>query len=305
MNNTGIGYIEEYVHLVRRYLPESIADDVSSELSSYLTEMARDLGQGLVSEESAKKAIARFGAPAEIAAEYATALVSAEGKKREKSTSVSVNRVIRSRIENRTIAWIGFANIVASVVVISISWPSSSFLIHASGFVLMMLLLSVLGIGLIRITFKKVPTSNVSQDTRWNRGPFQSVLDMSISVMFIYVVVKSYETIIQWNSEVLLPFEIHRAIVIGLVIVVIFLVLRIFSDISELTKRGNRIAAGLLLISGWVYAIAYGVLFGAYLMMYNINITEVIAYIGMILLVFIAYQTATAEIRFRVGKKWD
>ena len=62
--------IDEYLALVREKLPESVADDVISELGSYMAEMAVELGGGEITVDSAKKTVARFGSPGEVADEY-------------------------------------------------------------------------------------------------------------------------------------------------------------------------------------------------------------------------------------------
>jgi hypothetical protein len=70
MNNEGESIIEEYLVLVKEKLPESIADDVISELRSYMHESAREKGDGEITVQSAKKIVAQFGAPGEVADEY-------------------------------------------------------------------------------------------------------------------------------------------------------------------------------------------------------------------------------------------
>ncbi|MFX1483682.1 MAG: hypothetical protein ACFFCP_10920 [Promethearchaeota archaeon] len=62
--------IEEYLALVKEHLPESIAEDVISELRSYMLETAGEIGNGEITEQSAKKVVAKFGAPSEVAREY-------------------------------------------------------------------------------------------------------------------------------------------------------------------------------------------------------------------------------------------
>ncbi|PNX51323.1 MAG: hypothetical protein BV458_11675, partial [Thermoplasmata archaeon M9B2D] len=70
MSEDGETIIEEYLTLVREKLPDSIADDVISELRSYMHESARDQGDGEITIQSAKKVVAQFGAPGEVADEY-------------------------------------------------------------------------------------------------------------------------------------------------------------------------------------------------------------------------------------------
>lgn len=71
MSNDPANIIDEYLALIREKLPESIADDVITELETYMIETARDQGEdGQITVESAKKVVAQFGAPGEVADEY-------------------------------------------------------------------------------------------------------------------------------------------------------------------------------------------------------------------------------------------
>ncbi|MCK4568380.1 MAG: hypothetical protein KAU48_13825, partial [Candidatus Thorarchaeota archaeon] len=66
MSNDPANIIDEYLALIREKLPESIADDVITELETYMMETARDQGEdGQITVESAKKVVAQFGAPGE------------------------------------------------------------------------------------------------------------------------------------------------------------------------------------------------------------------------------------------------
>lgn len=62
--------IEEYLDLVKEHLPESISEEVITELRTYMVETACDLGGGEITMQSAKKVVAKFGAPSEVAEEY-------------------------------------------------------------------------------------------------------------------------------------------------------------------------------------------------------------------------------------------
>ena len=59
---------------VREHLPESMADEVIAELRGYMIEMAEALSDGAVTNTSAKKVVARFGAPSELAKEYSQSI---------------------------------------------------------------------------------------------------------------------------------------------------------------------------------------------------------------------------------------
>jgi hypothetical protein len=70
MKDTALGIIEDYLQLVRRHLPVSIAEDILDELRDYMVEAATEEGGGTLSPESAKRTVSRFGAPSEVAEEY-------------------------------------------------------------------------------------------------------------------------------------------------------------------------------------------------------------------------------------------
>jgi hypothetical protein len=52
--------IEEYLALVDEHLPDSISEDVITELRTYMMETARDMGEGEVTLQSAKKVVAQI-----------------------------------------------------------------------------------------------------------------------------------------------------------------------------------------------------------------------------------------------------
>jgi hypothetical protein len=57
---------------VREQLPEAKADEIISELRGYMIEMTEALSDGTMTTTSAKKVVARFGAPSELAKEYSS-----------------------------------------------------------------------------------------------------------------------------------------------------------------------------------------------------------------------------------------
>ena len=70
MNEDPILIIDAYLNHVREHLPESMVDEVIAELRGYMIEMAESLSGGDVTNASAKRVVARFGAPSELAKEY-------------------------------------------------------------------------------------------------------------------------------------------------------------------------------------------------------------------------------------------
>ena len=98
--------IEEYLALVNEHLPESISDDVITELRTYMYETARDLGEGEITLQSAKKVVAQFGAPSEVAEEYKYSMLPEtipprhEDKQTKKSDVDSGNEVASDEIQH-------------------------------------------------------------------------------------------------------------------------------------------------------------------------------------------------------------
>jgi hypothetical protein len=75
MTEAALNIIENYLSLVRKYLPDSIANDIIDEIRDYIIEAAEEEGGGALTEESAKRTVARFGAPSEVAAEYKASML--------------------------------------------------------------------------------------------------------------------------------------------------------------------------------------------------------------------------------------
>lgn len=70
MTEEGLQIIEDYLSLVKAHLPADIAEEVIEELRSYIREAASDNEEGMITNISAKRTVARFGAPSEVAEEY-------------------------------------------------------------------------------------------------------------------------------------------------------------------------------------------------------------------------------------------
>lgn len=70
MTEEALQIIEDYLSLVKAHLPSDIAEEVIEELRSYIREAASDNEEGMITSISAKRTVARFGAPSEVAEEY-------------------------------------------------------------------------------------------------------------------------------------------------------------------------------------------------------------------------------------------
>ncbi len=75
MKDDPMTIIETYLDLVRSHLPGEIAEEIISELSSYIVEAAQEIGQGTITTHSAKMAVSKFGAPSKVAEEYRSSML--------------------------------------------------------------------------------------------------------------------------------------------------------------------------------------------------------------------------------------
>jgi hypothetical protein len=76
MTDEAMQVIDTYLDLVESNLPEAIRDEVIAELRTIMIATAEDMSEGVMTIQSAKKAVARFGAPSEVAAEFAMSMSS-------------------------------------------------------------------------------------------------------------------------------------------------------------------------------------------------------------------------------------
>ena len=75
MKDDPMTIIEEYLILVRSHLPGEIAEEIISELRSYIVEAAQEIGQGTITTQSAKMAVSRHGTPSVVAEEYRSSML--------------------------------------------------------------------------------------------------------------------------------------------------------------------------------------------------------------------------------------
>ena len=127
--------IDDYLKLVQSHLPNEIADEIIHEIRTYLVEMAQELGHGQVSIESARRSIARFGAPSEIAQEYSRSILDVEDHvadeklRYEKYSPESVRILLKNfprQIRNAFViflTWFVFFSLVIVLVAYTIASP--------------------------------------------------------------------------------------------------------------------------------------------------------------------------------------
>ncbi|OLS31062.1 MAG: hypothetical protein ThorAB25_05790 [Candidatus Thorarchaeota archaeon AB_25] len=134
MTDEPISVIEEYLTLVSEHLPESISDDVITELRTYMVETASDLGEGEVTLQSAKKVVAQFGAPSEVAEEYKFSMlpetippkseapqdesepqVEVEGQEPRKDPTASTSRVFLQGV-SIAVAWVFLVVLMSTLI---------------------------------------------------------------------------------------------------------------------------------------------------------------------------------------------
>ena len=112
MSNDAMWVIEKYLQLVKAYLPDTIADDVVSEIRAHLTEAAEELSEGEITVEAAKRVVAGFGAPLEVAREYAD--------------SMATDQLKRVEVIEREPVEISYLSIFTKAITLTVFWMSIS-----------------------------------------------------------------------------------------------------------------------------------------------------------------------------------
>ena len=111
--------IEAYLGHVREHLPESMADEVVAELRGYMIEMTEALSDGALTSTSAKKVVARFGAPSELAKEY----VLSSSDSTESDMEVSQQELEEDMQEQRReLSPAGYAGTFLKFIIITVLW---------------------------------------------------------------------------------------------------------------------------------------------------------------------------------------
>jgi hypothetical protein len=305
--------IDEYLNLVRSHLPNEIADEIIHEIRTYLVEMAQELGHGQVSIESARRSIARFGAPSEIAQEYSRSILDAEdhvpdeelGYEESKSESV---RVLVERFPRQILTtfglfltWFVLFALVIVLVAYSVAPPQVFYfetvfdcIIIASIFSVLMLVYFLYRLLLAKIigsssVFGERPEIEVVIDF------FASFIAGGIIGAAPSVMYQSYLENYGMDSALLMM----RLAGSTSLIMVIFILIRLFGDLLSLARPKDRVRAIKILVSsGFVLSLGLAVAIGIaipivgphFLLWSDYTILAFIAF-------FLAFQAITSLIK--------
>ena len=126
MSEDPMKIIEAYLGHVREHLPEGKADEIIAELRGYMIEMTEALSDEAVTIASAKRVVARFGAPSELAQEY----VLPSSDSTEIDMEASQQEVAEDMLEQRReLSPAGYVVTFLKFITITVLWIVSSWTI--------------------------------------------------------------------------------------------------------------------------------------------------------------------------------
>lgn len=159
MKDDPMTIIEEYLDLVRSHLPGEIAEEIITELRSYIVEAAQEIGQGTITTQSAKMAVSRHGAPSVVAEEYRSSML-LESLETEETHEAKQQRLITPllkeirRYENLTLVrfllWLALFAVIVFLVPIVVTPGHYAFF----DVFLEILVFAIFGLILIKLYFR-------------------------------------------------------------------------------------------------------------------------------------------------------
>ncbi len=275
MNDDPLIIIEAYLGHVREHLPESMANEVIAELRGYMIEMIEALSDGAVTITSAKKVVARFGAPSELAKEYTLAssdstesIIGVHGFQQEPQADIQEQRRELSPasytgtfLKFITIAVLWLVICWTTITPFAIWWfaspaifvPTLQFGVVATAFAALLLRSRIRGIQLRSVMF-------------WNWSRFQKLVtfpeNLGIEIYSTKVLIDIGLTILtafgfillsSSNSNFVMPFSIPT--VLFLIAHLVYAVRRLGnSDPVSFVKREFVVNIALLLLLNVVIA---------------------------------------------------
>ncbi len=303
MTERGMKLIDEYIELVKKRLPVSIADDVGFELKSYLEAAALDFGNGKLSEDGAKRAIAEFGAPADVASEYTESLIEKQ--------QIDFENVKESVIWKMVIL-IALGHL--SMIPASVMGRTGDLFQLAMGFnsIAFISLIWVVGIGLVVVRFyfkRKRSQFEDGDEILGKKGNLTKLIDLIISLSFLLPFALSsislgYYPLIWyrwWGNPITFLFNI----LFGSVLITIALSMRV--GIFALNALGKQIHVSqmILVISGILLCISYGFLIAAIILypLPFVGFAPTLAICSWILLPLVAFDTSLNDTRIQMNEK--
>jgi hypothetical protein len=315
--------IDDYMGLIRSHLPNDMADEIIYEIRANLVEMAQELGHGQVSIESARRSIARFGAPSEIAQEYSRSITYAEDyalddeRDYEESDRESV-QVLIERFPKQILTtfglfltWFALFALIVVVVPYSVLPPHVFYfetvfdcIIIASIFSVLILVYFLYRLLLVKIigsssVFGERPEMETIFDFFASFIAASTILGPAGSAMY-----QPYLDNYGMDSAQLMI----RLVGSASLVMVIFVLMRLFGDLLSLARPKDRVRAIKILISsGLVLSLGLAVIIGAAIPIVGPRLLlwsdyTLLAFIAF----FLAFQASTSLIKLvEIHRKAD
>jgi len=305
--------IDDYLKLVRSHLPNEIADEIIHEIRTYLVELAQELGHGQVSIESARRSIARFGAPSEIAQEYSRSILDVEdhvadekpGYEKYSPESVWVlmknfPRQIRNAFALFLI-WFVFFVLVIVLVAYTIASP---YVIYQQIFVDAILIVPLfLAVMLVYFLYRLLWVKVIGSSSVFGkRGGIEIVFDFLASFVAMIIVAPGGAAIYQtylWHYGVDGALLMMQLLGLTSVIMVFFILIRLFGDLLALARPKDRVRAiKTLMLSGFVLSLGLAVMIGAAIPVSE-SYYQSLSHHGFSLIIafFLAFQASTSLVK--------
>ena len=305
--------IDNYLKLVRSHLPNEMADEIIHEIRTYLVEMAQELGHGQVSIESASRSIARFGAPSEIAQEYSRSILDAEdyaldGKPGYEESDRESVQVLVERFPKQILAtfglcltWFALFSLIVVLVAYSLAPPHVFYfetvfdcVIIASIFSVLILVYFLYRLLLVRIAG--------SSSVFGKRPETEVVIDFIASFIAVGVIGTGGSVLYQQYLE---NYGIDSALLMmrllgsASLVMVIFVLIRLFGDLLSLARPKDRVRAiKILASSGVVLSLGFAVVIGAAIPIVGPGFLWLSDYTILVFIAFfLAFQASTSLIK--------
>jgi len=250
--------IDNYLKLVRSHLPNEIADEIIHEIRTYLVEMAQELGHGQISAESARRSIARFGAPSEIAQEYSRSILDVEEKVSDeesdpKSVRVSAKEIPKQIRTTLGLILIWFVLFVLVIVLVAYSvtpthevYVQTVFDVIILGSIFLVLLLVYFLYRLLLVNI--IGSSSIFGERSW----IEIVVDFLASFIAMVSIAPAGSAMYRpylWNYGTDIASQMMQLVGLASVIMLFLVLIRLFGDLLSLARPKDRARAFETLIS--------------------------------------------------------
>ncbi len=305
--------IDDYLKLVQSHLPNEIADEIIHEIRTYLVEMAQELGHGQISAESARRSIARFGAPSKIAQEYSRSVLDTQGyalddgHAHEESDRESVQAIV-GRFPKQILitfglflTWFVLFALMVILVAYSLAPPHLFYFETVFDCVIIASIFSVL--MLVYFLYRLVLARIIGSSSVFGKRPEMEIVADFIASFIAMLFVGA------GGSAMYLPYLENYGIDSAMImmrllgstsaIMVFFILIRLFGDLLSLARPKDRVRAIKILVSsGFVLSLGFAVIIGAAIPIVGAHLLWWSDYTILVFIAFfLAFQACTSVIK--------